>query len=143
MEHTPANKRGHPCLRERCAARWRADCCSSRRTRPSFKLEAVYFCDVITADGEADFHPLSGAARNRVGRYVHLNEAYVGIKESASGAPFGARLGNLNKETTPIASPIATSYRSCFPGSFQALARLRPHSNGSARGTSHDAHRTG
>lgn len=58
------------------------------------KAEAVYFYDSINAHGETDFHPLSDEARERVGRDLYLNEAYVGFKGGASDAFRGARLGN-------------------------------------------------
>lgn len=58
------------------------------------KLEAVYFYDAINASGETDFHPLSEEARDRAGRSIYLNEAYVGAKSSATDPAFSARLGN-------------------------------------------------
>ena len=65
---------------------------SSRTTE--FKIEAAYFYDVINADGQTDFHPLGEEARDRAGRNLYLNEAYVGYKGRASDTGFGLRLGN-------------------------------------------------
>ncbi len=62
----------------------------SKSDTTELKLEAVYFYDFINAAGETDFHPLSEGARDRAGRNLYFNEAYVGFK----GAVFGARLGN-------------------------------------------------
>ena len=58
------------------------------------KAEAVYFYDTVNARGETDFRPLSDEARERVGRDLYLNEAYVGFKGGASDAKSGARVGN-------------------------------------------------
>jgi len=57
------------------------------------KLEAVYFYDLINADGETEFRPLSEEARDRAGRNLYLNEAYAGYKGHVSEAPFGVRVG--------------------------------------------------
>jgi hypothetical protein len=59
-----------------------------------FKVEAVYFYDFINGGGKTDFHPLSDEARDRAGRNLYLNEAYVGYKGRASDTGFGLRLGN-------------------------------------------------
>ncbi len=59
-----------------------------------FKIEAAYFYDFINADGKTDFHPLSDEARDRAGRNLYLNEAYVGYNGRASDAGLGLRLGN-------------------------------------------------
>jgi len=66
----------------------------SKSNTTELKLEAVYFYDAINASGETDFHPLSEEARDRVGRNLYLNEAYVGVKSSATDPAFSARLGN-------------------------------------------------
>jgi Protein of unknown function (DUF1302) len=66
----------------------------SQSSTTELKLEAVYFYDAINADGETDFHPLSEEARDRAGRNIYLNEAYVGVKSSAADSAFSARLGN-------------------------------------------------
>ncbi len=58
------------------------------------KLDAVYFYDFINAAGETDFRPLSEEARDRAGRNLYFNEAYVGFKGPVSDATFGVRLGN-------------------------------------------------
>jgi hypothetical protein len=59
-----------------------------------FKLEAVYFYDFISGTGHADYRPLSDEARDRAGRSLYLNEAYVGYKGRVSDASFGLRVGN-------------------------------------------------
>ena len=62
----------------------------SKSDTTELRLEAVYFYDFINADGKTDFHPLSEEARDRAGRNLYFNEAYLGFK----GTMFGARLGN-------------------------------------------------
>lgn len=59
-----------------------------------FKAEAVYFYDFIGAGRHTDRRPLSEEARDRAGRNLYLNEAYVGYKGRVSDATFGLRLGN-------------------------------------------------
>jgi hypothetical protein len=59
-----------------------------------FKVEAVYFYDFIMAGGDTDFRPLSAEARDRVGRNLYFNEAYIGYNGGASDALLGLRLGN-------------------------------------------------
>ena len=85
-----------------------------------FHIEAVYFYDFINADGKTDFHALSDAARDRVGRNVYLNEAYVGFMGSFDDARLGLRLGNqiLRWSDSPYfggsiapVNPIAASRR--------------------------------
>jgi hypothetical protein len=66
----------------------------SKSDTTELKLEAVYFYDFINADGKTDFRPLSEEARDRAGRNLYFNEAYVGFKGPASEATFGARLGS-------------------------------------------------
>ena len=66
----------------------------SKSDTTEIKLEAVYFYDFINAGGETDFHPLSADARDRAGRNLYFNEAYVGFKGPASDAMLGVRLGN-------------------------------------------------
>jgi hypothetical protein len=66
----------------------------SKSDTTELKLEAVYFYDFINAHGETDFRPLSEDARDRAGRNLYFNEAYVGFKGPASDAMFGVRLGN-------------------------------------------------
>jgi hypothetical protein len=66
----------------------------SKSDTTELKLEAVYFYDFINADGKTDFRPLSEEARDRAGRMLYFNEAYVGFKAPAADATFGARLGN-------------------------------------------------
>jgi hypothetical protein len=66
----------------------------SKSNITELKLEAVYFYDTINASGETDFHPLSEEARDRAGRSIYLNEAYVGVKSGVVDPAFSARLGN-------------------------------------------------
>jgi hypothetical protein len=66
----------------------------SKSNTTELKVEAVYFYDFINADGETDFHSLSEEARDRAGRSIYLNEAYVGVKSSPTDPGFSARLGN-------------------------------------------------
>jgi hypothetical protein len=65
----------------------------SRWEAIELKAEAVYFYDSVNAHGETDFHPLSDAARERVGRDLYLNEGYVGFMGGAADALSGARVG--------------------------------------------------
>lgn len=58
------------------------------------RIEAVYFYDFINAHGRTDFRPLSGEARDRVGRNLYLNDAYVGFLGAWHEAKLGLRLGN-------------------------------------------------
>src|SRR6266705_1658050 len=66
----------------------------SKSDAAELKLEAVYFYDFINAGGETDFRHLSEEARDRAGRNLYFNEAYVGFKGPVSDAMFGVRLGN-------------------------------------------------
>jgi hypothetical protein len=66
----------------------------SRSDGTELKTEAVYFYDFINAGGDTDFHPLTKEARDRAGRDLYFNEAYVGIKGGASDSLRGVRLGN-------------------------------------------------
>src|SRR5205809_5354114 len=50
-----------------------------RSSTRELRIEAVYFYDFINADGKTDFRPLSEAARDRAGRNLYLNDAYVGF----------------------------------------------------------------
>ena len=59
-----------------------------------FRLEAVYFHDVINADGKTDHRTLSSEARDRAGRNAYLNDAYVGLSGAFLDATLGLRLGN-------------------------------------------------
>lgn len=59
-----------------------------------FNLEAVYFYDFVNADGDTEFRRLSREARDRAGRNVYLNEAYIGYRGHAGDASLGVRLGN-------------------------------------------------
>src|SRR5256885_4692203 len=52
----------------------------SKSNTTELRLEAVYFYDFINAAGETDFHPLSEEARDRAGRNLYFNAAYVGFK---------------------------------------------------------------
>jgi len=58
------------------------------------RIEAVYFYDFMNAGGKTDFRPLSDEARDRAGRNVYLNDAYVGFIGALHDAKFGLRLGN-------------------------------------------------
>src|SRR5712691_1836022 len=66
----------------------------SKSDTTELKVEAVYFYDFINSGGETDFRHLSEEARDRAGRNLYFNEAYVGAKGAALDAAFGARLGN-------------------------------------------------
>jgi hypothetical protein len=66
----------------------------SRSDTTELKLDAVYFYDAVNASGDTDFHPLSEEARDRAGRNIYLNEAFVGAKSTASDPALSARLGN-------------------------------------------------
>ena len=57
-------------------------------------IEAVYFYDFLNADGKTDFRVLSKEARDRTGRNVYLNDAFVGLKGSIDDAALNVRLGN-------------------------------------------------
>lgn len=57
-------------------------------------IEAVYFYDFLNADGRTDFRALSEEARERAGRNVYLNDAFVGLKGSIDDARLSLRLGN-------------------------------------------------
>ena len=57
-------------------------------------IEAVYFYDFLNADGKTDFRVLSKEARDRAGRNVYLNDAFVGLKGSIDDAALSLRLGN-------------------------------------------------
>lgn len=58
------------------------------------RLQAVYFYDFVTAEGDTEFRPLSNAAIDRAGRNVYVNEAYVGYRGRAGDVALGVRLGN-------------------------------------------------
>ena len=58
------------------------------------QVEAVYFYDFVNADGDTDFHDLSSKARERAGRSVYLNDAFVGLKQDIGKARLNLRLGN-------------------------------------------------
>jgi hypothetical protein len=84
------------------------------------RVEAVYFYDLVNADGKTDFRPLSDEARDRAGRNVYLNEAYVGCMGAWHEARLAARLGNqiLRWSASPFfgysiapVNPIAVSRR--------------------------------
>lgn len=57
-------------------------------------VEAVYFYDFLNADGNTDFHDLDQEARDRAGRGVYLNDAYLGTKGDVDGTTFSLRAGN-------------------------------------------------
>ena len=54
--------------------------------RVEVAVEAVYFYDFLNADGDTDFRDLSDEARDRAGRGIYLNDAFVGIKENIDDA---------------------------------------------------------
>src|SRR6266704_3436445 len=66
----------------------------SKSDTTELKVEAVYFYDFINASGETDFRHLSEEARDRAGRNLYFNEAYVGAKGAVLDAALGVRLGN-------------------------------------------------
>jgi hypothetical protein len=66
----------------------------ARSETVELKLEAVYFYDVINADGKTEFHALSDAARDRAGRNLYLNEAYAGFMGALDDTRLGLRFGN-------------------------------------------------
>lgn len=83
-------------------------------------LEAVYFYDFLNATGHTDFHDLTEDARDRVGRGVYLNDAFIGVKGAADGASYRIRAGNQRLRWSDSASfgqsiapvnPIAASRR--------------------------------
>ena len=57
-------------------------------------LEAVYFYDFINARGDTDFRDLSSEARDRVGRDIYLNDAFVGLKTDIDDTRLSVRAGN-------------------------------------------------
>ena len=57
-------------------------------------LEAVYFYDFINAGGDTDFRDLSGEARDRAGRDIYLNDAFIGLKQRIDDARLSVRAGN-------------------------------------------------
>jgi hypothetical protein len=58
------------------------------------RVEAVYFYDFLNAGGKTAFRALSRESRERAGRDIYLDDAYVGMNGVASGTTFNARLGN-------------------------------------------------
>ncbi len=62
--------------------------------RVEVEVEAVYFYDFVNADGDTDFRDLSDKARDRAGRGVYLNDAFVGLKQDIGNARLSLRLGN-------------------------------------------------
>jgi hypothetical protein len=66
----------------------------SNTARTEFKAQVVYFYDFLNAQGHTEYRPLTAEARDRVGRNVYLNEAYVGYRGRLPDAAFGIRLGN-------------------------------------------------
>lgn len=62
--------------------------------RVELGIEAVYFYDFINADGDTDFRDLSEEARDRAGRNLYLNDAFVGLKGSIDDTKLSLRLGN-------------------------------------------------
>ena len=66
----------------------------ARRGAGEFKAQVVYFYDFLNAQGETDHRSLSAEARDRAGRNVYVNEAYVGYGARISDAALSLRLGN-------------------------------------------------
>lgn len=62
--------------------------------RAETAVEAVYFYDFLNAGGDTDFRQLSDEARDRAGRGVYLNDAFVGLKQNIDDARLNLRLGN-------------------------------------------------
>ena len=62
--------------------------------RAETAVEAVYFYDFLNAGGDTDFRQLSDEARDRAGRGVYLNDAFVGLKQNINDARLNLRLGN-------------------------------------------------
>jgi hypothetical protein len=62
--------------------------------RAEATVEAVYFYDFLNAGGDTDFRDLSNEARDRAGRDVYLNDAYIGLKGNIDDARLILRLGN-------------------------------------------------
>jgi len=56
-------------------------------------FEAVYFYDLLNASGDTEFHDLTDEARDRVGRGIYLNDAYLGAKERMDDPRFTFRIG--------------------------------------------------
>ena len=54
----------------------------------------VYFYDFLNADGKTDFRDLSDEARDRAGRGIYLNDAFIGLKTEIDDARLSARAGN-------------------------------------------------
>ena len=67
---------------------------SANSERAETAVEAVYFYDVLNADGETEFRQLSDESRDRAGRGVYLNEAFVGLKQNINDARLNLRVGN-------------------------------------------------
>ena len=67
---------------------------SGNSERAEAAIEGVYFYDFLNAGGNTDFHDLSGAARDRAGRGIYLNDAFVGFKGGIDEARLNVRLGN-------------------------------------------------
>lgn len=66
---------------------------SANSERAETAVEAVYFYDFLNANGKTDFRPLSDEARDRAGRGVYLNEAFVGLKQDIDDARLNLRVG--------------------------------------------------
>ena len=62
--------------------------------RAEVAVEAVYFYDFLNAGGDTDFRQLSDEARDRAGRGVYLNDAFVGLNGNIDNARLNLRLGN-------------------------------------------------
>ncbi|HWH46923.1 MAG TPA: DUF1302 family protein [Burkholderiales bacterium] len=67
---------------------------SGESQRLEASLEAVYFYDFLNAGGDTDFRDLSDAARDRAGRDVYLNNAFIGWKRAFDDARLNVRAGN-------------------------------------------------
>jgi len=83
-------------------------------------VEVVYFYDFLNADGDTDFHDLSDEARDRAGRAIYLNDAFLGLKQSLDKARLTLRVGNqrlrwsdstsFGQSIAPV-NPVAASRR--------------------------------
>jgi hypothetical protein len=78
--------------------------------RAEAAFEAVYFYDFLNASGDTDFHDLTDEARDRVGRGLYLNDAFLGVKERMDDPRFSLRVGTQRlrwSESTSFGPSIA------------------------------------
>lgn len=77
---------------------------SGESDRVEFALEAVYFYDLLNADGDTEFRDLNDEARDRAGRNIYLNDAYLGLKGAFDDATLRLRIGNQRLRWSDSAS---------------------------------------